>query len=362
MKIIFVIIMIIHGLIHMLGFLKAYNITSISQLNQPISKTLGLFWLMATVLFLMSVVIVMLENDYWILVASLAVIISQSLIIMTWQDAKFGTIPNIIVLIVLVLSSSNYLFKQNYQNDVERNFIYSSGIDHEILTTKAIEHLPMPVKKYLNYFGVMGKPSIQNFYAAFEGEMKDRKRAFPFISSQYNFFHEPSRLFFMEGKMFGINVPGYHKYMDKEASMDIKLFGLIPIVNEKSDVMFKSETVTTFAEMCFYAPSLLADKRISWEEIDDFTVKAIYTNKNTTITAMLHFNSEGQLVNFTSDDRYDISEMKQYKFSTPVSDYRNIEGYNIPTYAELIWHYPNEDFVYGKLRLKSIAYNLQRVN
>ncbi len=166
----------------------------------------------------------------------------------------------------------------------------------------------------------------------------------------------------MKGKMFGISVPGYHKYMNQEASMDVKLFGLIPVVKEKSDTMFKSETVTTFSELCFYTPSLLIDKNIVWEEIDTLTAKASFTNKNTTITATLYFNSEGQLINFVSDDRYDITDMKQYRFSIPVSDYKNIEGYNVPTYAELIWHYPDGEFVYGKLRLKSIEYDLQNLH
>ncbi|MFW6026823.1 MAG: DUF6544 family protein, partial [Candidatus Woesearchaeota archaeon] len=110
---------------------------------------------------------------------------------------------------------------------------------------------------------------------------------FFFISEQYNFFKEPARLFYMKGKMFGINVPGYHKYMKQEARMDIKLFGLIPVVKEKGEVMFVSETVTTFAELCFYAPSFLTDKNITWNEIIKIINKTIifyekvYGAKNT---------------------------------------------------------------------------------
>lgn len=90
--------------------------------------------------------------------------------------------------------------------------------------------------------------------------MRDKQKEFSFTSEQYNYFKEPARLFFMKGKMFGIPVPGYHKYMKQEARMDIKLFGFIPVVKVNNEIMFKSETVTVFAELCYYAPSRLVDK------------------------------------------------------------------------------------------------------
>ena len=65
----------------------------------------------------------------------------------------------------------------------------------------------------------------------------------------------------------------------------------------------------------------------------------------------------GQLVNFISDDRYVMGDMRQYLFSTPVKDYKLINGINVPTYGEAIWHYPDGEFIYGKFYLKSIEYN-----
>jgi hypothetical protein len=50
--------------------------------------------------------------------------------------------------------------------------------------------------------------------------------------------------------------------------------------------------------------------------------------------------------------------MKAFPFLTPVSNYENINGYNLPTYGEAIWHYPDGEFVYGKFKVKSVVYNL----
>lgn len=140
--------------------------------------------------------------------------------------------------------------------------------------------------------------------------------------------------------------------------MQIKLFGLFPIVQIKGNEMNTTETVTLFNDMCLMYPASLIDKSIRWESIDNTSAKAIFTNGGITITATLYFNEEGQLINFISDDRYAVSNMKKYRFSTPVRDYRMINGRKVPGYGEAVWHYPEGEFVYGKFNLKTIDYNV----
>ena len=89
----------IHGLIHLMGFTKAFQLAEIDQLTLPISKSSGVFWLIGCLLMLGSGAALLLKLNWWWAVALLSVIISQVLIIMSWQDAKFGTVANAIILI-----------------------------------------------------------------------------------------------------------------------------------------------------------------------------------------------------------------------------------------------------------------------
>jgi hypothetical protein len=161
----------------------------------------------------------------------------------------------------------------------------------------------------------------------------------------------------MKAKIFGMTVPGYHKYSDATATMDIRLFGLIPIVKQAGQILDQTETVTLFNDMCLMAPATLIDKRIRWEEIDNTTSRAIYTNRGITITAKLYFNQKGQLTNLVSNDRTEINDMKQYPFWTPVSEYGNINGVNIMSSGEAVYEYPDGKFTYGKFVLKIVDYN-----
>jgi len=343
-----------------MGFAKAFDFGTITQLSKEISKPLGVLWLTAFLLFLLSAILFFLKKEEWWIISIIAVIVSQILIITVWQDAKFGTIANILIAAVAVLIWGSISFEKSFVNDKNENIIRTNIISQEILTETDIKTLPKPVQHYLKYVGVMNKPKVKNVRIVFEGQMRDKgKDYFSFTSEQFNFFDEPTRLFYMKAKIFGVSALGYHKYSDTKASMDIRLFGLFPIVKKSGDIMNKAETVTLFNDMCLLAPATLIDKRIQWESINDTLVKATFTNKKISITAALYFNQQGQLVDFISNDRTSITDMKQYPFSTPVSEYKIINGYNLMSKAEAVWDYTDGKFTYGKFILKEIEYNIQ---
>jgi len=357
-KLIFIMIVTFHGLIHLLGFLKAFDLAQINELTQPIGRPLGFLWLIAALLLIVTAVAFAFNNQWWWAVAILAALLSQFLIFTAWQDARVGSIPNLIILVVALLTLGSVRFEGSYQQDVHNSQERVRTQPVETITEADLQTLPQPVQRYLRYVGVVGKPKVVSMFAEMTGEMRQKGRAyFPMTAEQHNFFDQPTRLFFMKGRMFGLTVPGYHRYQENNAAMNVSLFGLLPLVKVDGEAMFEADTVTMFNDMCLMAPATLIDRRITWQTIDDLTVKGTFTNQGVTVSAMLHFNEAGQLVNFISNDRWDVSAMKQYPFSTPVSCYRNLNGYNLPTYGEMIWHYPDGDFVYGKLEIDNVVYN-----
>ena len=123
--------------------------------------------------------------------------------------------------------------------------------------------------------------------------------------------------------------------------------------------MDSTETVTLFNDMCLLAPASLIDPRIRWEARDSLSAGARFTNGPITISAVLYFNEKGQLVNFTSDDRTSIQQRMRVPFSTPVHAYREINGRQVLSEGDAVWHYPDGAFTYGRFRLTDIAYNVE---
>lgn len=359
LKYFFAFIVLIHGLIHITGFVKAFDFANITALTKEISKPVGLLWLATALLFLTAFALLLLKNESWPAVAGIAVLISQLLIFSTWHDAKFGSLANLLIVFVAIASWTSLNFEAQFRNDVKANLLLTKNIPEDLLREADIKLLPEPIQKYLRYSGVIDKPKIKNIRITFDGKMRDRgKDWFTFCSLQYNFFDEPARLFFMKAKMFGITVPGYHNYHHATAKMDVKIFGLFSAVKLKGIEMNKAETVTVFNDMCLLAPASLIDKRIEWLPVDSSTTVAVFTNGTNTIKATLLFNAQGQLINFISDDRYAVGDMKRYRFSTPVSEYGRVNGRNVLQTASTIWHYPEGEFTYGKFRLKNIDFNV----
>lgn len=98
------IVMVLHGLIHLMGFAKAFGYVELSQLKQPIPAPMGLLWLLACLGLLTAGGLYFAKSDIWPWVALAAVVISQGLIAMTWSDAKFGTAANLIILVPALLA------------------------------------------------------------------------------------------------------------------------------------------------------------------------------------------------------------------------------------------------------------------
>ena len=363
LKIIFVFITIIHGLIHFMGFSKAFGYGNIIQLTKEISKPLGILWLVTGCSFLLSMLFYNFKKENWVYFALIAVVLSQILIINSWQDAKFGTIANVIVLLVIIIGFFHIKFKNEYKNEVKIGLEESRIMPKKILSEAEIAYLPEPVRKYIRLTGFIDKPIVNNFRIDFSGKIRDHAKPvwMELTSEQYNFIKTPTRLFYLDAIMKGLPVAGFHCFKNGVAYMDIRLLSIFKVEYQAGKVMDVSETITFFNDMCVMAPGALIDKQIEWLEVVGNKVKASFTNNGITISAWLYFNEKGEMVNFVSEDRSALGingETIKLKWSTPMRDYKDINGYRLASYAEAIYTYPEGDFTYATFTLKDIGYNL----
>jgi hypothetical protein len=250
-----------------------------------------------------------------------------------------------------------------FAGKVKDEFIKQPPGPDEILTEKDIRHLPLPVRKYIEYSGAVGKSKPQNVQITFDAKMVSKPGAAPIkaTSEQYNFFGDFTRLFLMKASKLLVPFNALHIYKNQEATFKVRVASLFDIVDVSGDELTTAETVTLLNDMCIFVPGNLSDKRLSWKEIDSLSCAVTIENGKYKVSAILYFNEKGELINFVSDDRsalQDDGTLKKARWSTPVGDYKEIDGRRIPTYGETIWNYPEGDFTYGTFTLKSINYNV----
>ena len=109
-RILFLGVVAVHGLIHCMGFIKAIRPEKIPQMAQHIARPAGLLWLSAALLFACTAALFLLRKDWWWMAAVPALVLSQPLIIMSWKDAKFGTIANVLICAAAVVAYGNWRF------------------------------------------------------------------------------------------------------------------------------------------------------------------------------------------------------------------------------------------------------------
>jgi hypothetical protein len=267
-----------------------------------------------------------------------------------------------ILIFILIGQFAINTFKKGYEQDV-RSALEEVERSKELLVEDDIQHLPTLVQGYLRRTGAIGQPKVKHFKARFKAEMRGKNQDwFSLEAEQHNFIAERRRLFFLKAKVKGLPTVGYHAYTGKKASMRIKIFGILPIVNiPGGKKIYQAETVTFFNDMCILAPAALIDPAITWKAIDDRSVRATLNHNELSVSAILIFNEENRLINFVSDDRYEINAGKKFRFSTPLSEFKKINDLELPNYGEAIWHYPEGEFVYGKYNLQKLEYNGNRV-
>lgn len=98
MKYLFAFLLLLHSLIHLLGFVKAFKPQYIPQLSRNISRLEGVAWALAFILLLAGFVLYLQKNELWPSIVIGGVILSQVLISLNWDDARFGTLANLIIL------------------------------------------------------------------------------------------------------------------------------------------------------------------------------------------------------------------------------------------------------------------------
>jgi len=271
---------------------------------------------------------------------------------------------NILILITIMATlTACSTSKKVFLEKKSQEFASQPLLTEMVLTEQEITHLPVCVQKYLVYTGAVGKSKTQNMCIEFDANMyrKPGDKPMKSHSVQYNFYGNYSRLFLMKACQMGIPFRALHIYTNEQATFQVKVAELFKVVDIKSEELTKAETVTLLNDMCIFAPGSLTDKRLTWTEPDALSAKVTLTNGKYIVSAILYFNETGELINFVSDDRsalQDDGTMKQVRWSTPVSDYKEFEGRKVPTVGKTIWHYPEGNFTYGVFTLRSIKYNV----
>jgi hypothetical protein len=114
MEIAIVLLLAVHGLVHLIGFLATWGLArpdSVSRaptnlfhatFGSPFAQLLGLVWLVALAAFLTAAVLLIGDDAAWRFIAVAGVGVSMPLVALWWRDAPIGAVANALVLVAVL--------------------------------------------------------------------------------------------------------------------------------------------------------------------------------------------------------------------------------------------------------------------
>lgn len=256
--------------------------------------------------------------------------------------------------------------KKQFQNDVDSLVENNKLLDeNEVFTKEDFADFPLSIQKYIEHCGYIGTPKMSYLKMEYQDVdfVQGRNGAKLKIDyTQYNFIKEPCRIALIDSSMFGVPFEGYDYYKSGTGGMKGVIAKAITLFDQTGADMDKACLATFLAESMF-APSILLQDYITFEEISDFEVQATITYGGQTASGVFTFNEQYEMISFTTNDRAATGtdgSMEYIPWSALCNDYKVSEnGIKYPTKFQAVWNYPDEDFIYFNGVISGVSYGCE---
>jgi hypothetical protein len=360
-KYFFAAVMLIHGLIHCMGFAKAFSYRNITQLSKNISKPSGVFWLLTALLFTAAVVLLLMKKESWPMIAIIASLLSQILIITVWKDARFGTFVNIIILLVAIPCFAHIRFTKMAALESKTILARIPNSNTEIVTKDMLANLPPVVQKWLTHSGVIGKEKINTVRLKQTGEMKIKPAGkwMPFTATQYFTANEPAFVWTTDVQMMPlVTLTGRDKFEKGHGEMMIKLLSVYKVAYGHDNEKINTATMIRYLAETSWFPTAALSEYIQWEAIDSVSAKATLTGSGLKVSGIFTFNQLGDMIAFTADRYYGTADnATREKWVVKNEDWKDFNGIRIPYKSKVIWKLKEGDFNWAKMELTDLEFN-----
>jgi hypothetical protein len=357
LTILFLVVLFIHGLIHVLGFAKAFHLGNIPKLTYSISKPLGLLWALVAILFLIAGFFYITNRGSWSGMCLMGIVPSQVLIFFAWKDAKYGTVANLLLLAIAWPAYGSRQFEKMVKAE-QMDILSKTEVSLLPVTEADIQHLPRIVQQWMRHSGVVGKPPAAWVQLKQTGKMKLNPESgwMNFSANQIFEIQKPAFVWNTRATIMpGVFFTGRDKFENGEGSMVIKLLSLVRIVNEQNNIQINSGTALRYLGEISWFPSAVLNEYVSWEAVDPLRARATLSVGEQRVEGLFTFRSNGELVAFEADRFYGSgTDAKKERWLITHTGYKEFDGIRIPYRSSVTWKLKEGDFTWLQLEITEL--------
>ena len=274
-------------------------------------------------------------------------------------------LASILLLTAITALTANFFFNKKVAREITELYDTVSLKGLEIIEEQSLGGLPAPVKRWLEYSGVIGKERTMTVHLKQSATMrlKEDQAWITNAADEYFRVDEPGFIWkaYIRVPPF-LHIVGRDSYSGGEGRMLIKLLSLISVVDAEGPEIDQGALLRFLGEAVWFPSAALCDY-IVWEDIDDDSARAIMSYGKVSASGVFTFNAHGEVVNFTADRYYEQGGTYTLEpWSIDLYEYRSFEGIKIPTRGEVTWKLETGDFTWFRFEITDVEYNEESVD
>ena len=229
-----------------------------------------------------------------------------------------------------------------------------------LVTAEMLEGLPEPVRRYLEYTGVVGQPWIETVCLKQRGRFRLglERPWMPMSAEEWYSTDPPSLTWKARFKVAGLPLlRARDRYEGGHGHMYGKLAGLITVFDARGEELDQATMIRYLNEIMWF-PTAFLGEYITWQEVDDQSAEVTFRDGGKSVSGRMFFDEVGRLTNFrTMRYREMEGEYSLDPWSTPMSGYGVLGGLNLPLRGQAVWNLEAGDLVYADLEVTEVVYN-----
>lgn len=223
-----------------------------------------------------------------------------------------------------------------------------------------LQDLPEPVKRYLAFSGVVGKPWTDTVRLRQSGRFRQSANQswMPVTAEQLFTTDPPGFVWNARFKIASLPLMSARdSYKDGHGHMFGKMLGLFTIFDAHGPQIDQGTLLRYLGEMIWF-PTAFLGENITWQSVDENTAQVTLRDGSQTVSARMSFDDLGRPVSFNAQRYRELNGAYElHAWSVPMTDFAERCGLTIPVHGMVTWNLPAGDLPYYEWNITEVEYN-----
>jgi hypothetical protein len=221
--------------------------------------------------------------------------------------------------------------------------------------------LPDPVRRHLRYAIREDAPAVATAHLRHDGLFRTSPDLPWWAITGEQYFTTGTPGFIWNARVY----PGPLLWIEvrdallhERGNMLVKFLSAIPIANASGSEIDQGSTLRWLAECAWFPYAFVADC-LQWAPVDDRTARATVCYEGPPASATIEVDDEGKLVRLRAERYRDLGNGNAAltAWGGVYSDYREFNGFRVPTSVDAGWGLETGWFSYARFRILTLDYD-----